>query len=185
MAVFAPTVPRDWLVVAARAPYAASTGGYAWQPRLPDEWPALAQFDPAVAAVRGLIAALPELYGADGAGIHLVGFSQGAATAYAAAMRHPGLVRGIAGLVGFAPTVGDDVRAARPLAELPVFMAVGRRDAAIPIERSLACAETLRAAGADLTYNTYDTGHKLSAQGMRDLAAWWRRIEPPRGAPSG
>jgi hypothetical protein len=38
-----------------------------------------------------------------------VGIQPGPATAYATAMQHPGLVRGIAGLVGFIPGAWGDV----------------------------------------------------------------------------
>ena len=31
----------------------------------------------------------------------------------------------------------------------------------------------LETAGADVEYHEYDTGHKLNAQGMRELKAWW------------
>jgi phospholipase/carboxylesterase len=173
MWVFARAVPADWLVVAPRGPVADVAGGWSWRARRSDEWPPLAAFDEAVAHVVRFVSALPDLYGADPDHLYLMGFSQGAATAYATAMRHPGLVRGVAGLVGFVPGDCDDAAATAPLRGLPVFMAVGRRDPLIPFDRSRACAVTLRAAGARLEAHDYDEGHRLSAQAMRDLAAWW------------
>ena len=94
-------------------------------------------------------------------------------TAYAVAMRHPGLVQGVAGLVGFVPEENANALESAPLQHLPIFMAVGKEDHLIPQERTQLCAQTLRQAQAQLTYNEYDTGHKLNAQGMRDLKAWW------------
>ncbi|MFQ5398315.1 MAG: alpha/beta hydrolase [Anaerolineae bacterium] len=173
MWIFARTAPETWLMVAPRGIKRDPRGGYAWHPRGRDEWPALHQFDDAVAAVVRFIRALPPLYGADPARIYLMGFSQGAATAYATALRHPGLVQGIAGLVGFVPVECDAALETAPLQGLPLFMAAGRNDPLIPIARTAACAQTLRDAGAQLAYHEYDTGHKLSAQGMRDLKAWW------------
>jgi phospholipase/carboxylesterase len=174
MWVFARTVPRDWLRVAPRAIKPDPEGGYTWHPRKRDEWPSRVMFDEAVAAVVKLVRALPELYHADPERLYLMGFSQGAATAYAAALQHPGLVRGIAGLVGFMPTGGEAVLSAAPLAGLPVFMAVGKRDPTIPLEMAEACARALRQAGARVEYRVYTTGHKLDAQGMRDLQRWWK-----------
>ncbi len=173
MAVFAGTLPRDWLVVAPRAPHPGPAGGFAWHPRRHDEWPALAEFDDAVDAVARLVEGLPAAYSADPARIGLMGFSQGAATAYAAALRRRGGIRAIAGIVGFVPTACAGA-AARPLERLPIFVAVGRHDPYIPLDRSRAGADTLRAAGADLSYHEYDAGHKLPAAGMRHLADWWR-----------
>jgi predicted esterase len=52
-------------------------------------------------------------------------------------------------------------------------MAAGRSDHYIPFTRTQGCAQTLRDSGADLTFRDYDTGHRLTAQGMRDLQSWW------------
>jgi phospholipase/carboxylesterase len=174
MWIFAKTLPPDWLIVAPRGIKPDPDGGYAWHPRARDEWPSLAQFDEAVAAVSRFIQALPQLYDADAEPVYLMGYSQGAATSYATAMRHPGLVQGIAGLVGFVPVECDEALETSPLLDLPIFMAVGRRDPLIPLSRTSFCAQTLVMAGANLDYREYDTGHRVSAQGMRDLKEWWR-----------
>jgi phospholipase/carboxylesterase len=179
MWVFSRVLPEEWLAVAPRGIKRDPAGGYAWHPRQRDEWPSLAMFDEAVSAVARFIEALPGLYKADPEQIYLMGFSQGAATAYATAMRNPGLVKGIAGLVGFVPVQCDDAVRIAALSELPIFMAVGRQDPLIPYTRSQACARTLRATGADLTYREYETGHRLNAQGVRDLRAWWGERIPP------
>jgi phospholipase/carboxylesterase len=173
MWVFAKTLPPDWLVVAPRGIRLDPDGGYDWRPRGKDEWPPLSAFDEAVTAVTRFIKALPDLYYADPSQIYLMGFSQGAATSYATAMQQPGLVQGIAGLVGFVPGECDDYVETAVLQDLPIFMAVGINDPTIPYEQSQRCAQTLKAAGADLTYQEYETGHKLNAQGVRDLKAWW------------
>jgi phospholipase/carboxylesterase len=173
MWIFSRTLPEEWLVVAPRGIKADPGGGFAWHPRQRDEWPPLRQFDDAVAAVVDFIQTLPELYDADSDRIYLMGFSQGAATAYTTAMRHPGLVQGIAGLVGFVPVECDAAVETKVLKGLPIFMAVGKEDPYIPFTRAQNCAQTLKESGADLTYREYDTGHRLNAQGMRDLKAWW------------
>jgi phospholipase/carboxylesterase len=171
MWVFARALPAPWLIVAPRAISPDPDGGYAWHPRKPAEWPAIALFDNAVESIAQFIRALPALYQADMQRVYLMGFSQGAAASYATALKFPGLAQGIAGLVGFVP-VGVDTHT-QPLAGLPIFMAVGRTDPTIPLEIAHVCAHTLRAAGAALDERIYDTGHKLNAEGMRDLKQWW------------
>jgi phospholipase/carboxylesterase len=173
MWIFARALPKDWLIVAPRGIRRDPAGGFDWRPRGIDEWPTLDQFDEAVTAVAGFIRTLPHLYNADPNHIYLMGFSQGAATAYATAIRHPGLVNGIAGLVGFIPTRCDSALENSPLVDLPIFMAVGKRDPLIPTERAAGCAQTLHMAGTNLEYHEYDTGHKLNAAGMLDLKSWW------------
>jgi phospholipase/carboxylesterase len=173
MWIFARTIPDSWLLVAPRGIKPDYGRGYAWHPRQRDEWPPLASFDDAVAPLAHFIRALPALYNADSNRIYLMGFSQGAATAYALAMRHRGLVRGIAGLVGFLPGNCGPAVETKALKDLPIFMAVGKEDPYIPIDRALGCAQSLRSAGAELTYREYDTGHRLNAKGIKDLKAWW------------
>lgn len=170
--VFARTLPSNWLIVAPRALKSDPDGGYSWHPRRPDHWPTLATFQEAADALRQFIRALPTLYAADPDRIYLLGFSQGAAVAYATALYHPGLAQGIAGLVGFMPE-GVEAAPAASFLSLPVFMAVGRQDPTIPLGRAQACAQILRDGGADLDYHEYDTGHKLNAAGLHDLRAWW------------
>lgn len=173
MWVFGRTLPETWLQVAPRAIKPDPDGGYAWHPRGQDEWPSLAEFDEAVTAVARFIRALPALYNADPNRIYLMGFSQGAATAYATAMRQPELVRGIAGLVGFLPEECG-LQETAVLRDLPIFMAVGKEDPLIPYQRAQQCAQSLQEAGAALTYKEYETGHRLNAAATRDLQIWWK-----------
>lgn len=148
----------------------------------PAQWPTLAMFDEGVAALERFIRALPALYNADPDRVVLMGFSQGAAVSFALALKHPQLVKAIASLVGFIPegaanlSTGAGQALQSPISDLPVFMAVGNEDKTIPLEKARETAEILRTADADLTYQEYDTGHKLNAQGSRDLASWWSRL---------
>jgi phospholipase/carboxylesterase len=174
MWIFASTVPDDWLIVAPRAIRNDPNGGYSWHVRKHDTWPTLAEFDAAVDAIVRFIRALPELYAVDAHRIYLMGFSQGTALAFATALRNPGLIKGIAGLVGFVPEGYDAETVGAPLAGLPVFMAAGRSDPRIPIERARASAEILRRAGASLEYHEYETEHKLTPDAIRDLKQWWQ-----------
>lgn len=174
MWIFAQAVPEEWLLVAPRAIKEDPRGGYSWRIRQKNEWPTLAQFDVPVGAAADFIEALPELYDADLDRLYLMGFSQGAALAFAIAMHHPHLVRGVASLVGFLPMECDDMATAAAMEGMPVFMAVGKQDPRIPYERSLSCAHTLHMAGADLDYHDYDMEHRLNAEAMRDLKAWWQ-----------
>lgn len=173
MWIFRQTLPEEWLVVAPRAIVADGDGRYSWHPRQQDEWPALSEFDTAVAMLLRFIDSLPELYNANPNQIYLMGFSQGAAASFALAMREPERVKGIASLVGFMPLGVEEAIETARLADLPVFMAVGTEDERIPLEIARECGKAVRAAGAYLEYREYDTGHKLNGEGMRKLKSWW------------
>lgn len=172
MWVFRRTVPQGWLAVAPRATLRDPAGGYSWAIGPNDEWPSVSDFDPATEAVKRFIDSLPSLYNADPERTYLMGFSQGAAVSFCTALRHPGLVQGIASLVGFVP-LADDTEFSGALADLPVFMAVGRDDHLVPPVVAHQSRDFLLAAGADLEYHEYDIGHKMTASGLRDLQAWW------------
>lgn len=173
MWIFGQTLPQDWLVVAPRATVAEGNGRYSWHPRQQDEWPTLDAFATAVDVLEQFIDELPELYEADPNQIYLMGFSQGAAAAFAVAIHTPEKVQGIASLVGFMPRQVDDAIETARLADLPVFMAAGTEDERIPLEIARECGKAVRAAGAYLEYREYETGHKLNGEGMRKLKSWW------------
>lgn len=110
MWVFSAQLPPHWLQVAPRAPLPAQPAGWAWLPRRPDEWPELARFAEAVALLEGFLLGLPAWHRVDLSRIVLVGFSQGAATAFALALRLAG--RGQAGLS--TGPLGEAIAAGRP-----------------------------------------------------------------------
>lgn len=171
MWVFRKSVPRPWLVVAPRAPL-ADHEQYSWLIQPPDQWPDLTMFAPAVAALTRFLRALPSLYNADPERLYLLGFSQGAAVSFATALTDPALVRGVAGLVGFAPNAtGAEIEGR--LNGMPVFMASGTEDRTVPYERTQHAADLLRRAGADLAYHEYPAGHKLTSAGGKDLREWF------------
>lgn len=171
MWVFRKVIPRPWLVVAPRAPL-ADHDLFSWYHQPYGEWPDLASFEPAVQALERFILALPRLYNADPERIYLMGFSQGAAVALATALQRPGLVRGVAGLVGFVPTTTEEEVSGR-LEGMPVFLATGTEDETIPYEVAQSSLALVRQSGADVEYHEYATGHKLTSAGMKDLRNWF------------
>ena len=173
MWIFKQALPKDWLLVAPRAIVQDAPNSYSWHPREQGEWPTLAKFEDAVQRVSAFIKVLPELYNADLNQLYLMGFSQGAATAFATAVSHPGWTKGIASLVGFMPLEVDDAIDDALLEDVPVFMAVGTKDDRVPVEIARECGKAVRAMGAFLEYREYETGHKLNGEGMRKLKQWW------------
>jgi phospholipase/carboxylesterase len=176
MWIFGKAVPPPWLKLAPRGLERLAADSYSWS-RIPQSgWPEMDDFAAAVSALTGFIDALPDLYQADPKQIYLMGFSQGAALAWAAAFAQPRLTQGIAGLVGFMPALPNGAAVdPQHWAGLPVFMATGLNDETMPLKVARRSADAIRNLGAELAYHEYDTGHKLDAAGMSDLRQWWRR----------
>jgi phospholipase/carboxylesterase len=173
MWIFKHTIPENWLLIAPRAPEVDPRGAYSWDVRPEGQWPTYEDLLPGAIALLDFIHALPNEYDVDWNNLYLMGFSQGAAISLVAAMQDDVPLLGVAALVGFLPNI--DIAVAVALRDMPIHMAVGREDESIPLKLSERSAKTLVEIGARLDYRAYDIGHKLNAQGMRDLKTWWAR----------
>ena len=162
MWAFESTLPRGAAVFSPRAPFAAQSG-YGWM--LDSD---AASFEMGLAALHEFVVGLPAAFAVDPARLVLMGFSQGAALALSA----PELARGAALLAGFLPDQALAWAAPGRLAGRRILNLHGERDETIPVEAARRARAVLAEAGASLTYGEYPVGHKLSAQGMRDLKAW-------------
>lgn len=177
MLVFAGKLPQTAWLVAPRGQYAAVQDGYSWYPPgRRSVWPGLDVFRPAVQSLLDLIT--PENFpGASLEQVDLVGFSQGAALAYAFALLHPHKVRAVAGMAGFLPDgVATFLGSDKPLSGKPIFVTHGSQDTIVPVEMARRGVEFLQQAGAEVTYCEDDVGHKLSADCFSSLEAFWKRL---------
>lgn len=109
--------------------------------------------------------------------IVLMGFSQGCAMALFTGLRHPQRLAGLVALSGYLPMVAataTEVSAAST--DLPVFMAHGRQDDVVTMDRALAARDTLSALGLPHEWHEYDMGHEVSIEEIRDINAWLLRV---------
>lgn len=166
--VFSRSAGPGWLIVAPRAPLRADDLGYTWHhfnagKTDPDTMAA------ALAKLTRFVEGLAEVYPADRNRLVLLGFSQGAAMAYAFAASQPqSPLIGLAALGGYVP--GTVTLPA--LNGLPVLMLHGTRDETISITLARKNHADLTGAGATVTYVEDDVGHKVSAMQMRELGTW-------------
>ncbi len=106
----------------------------------------------------------------------VMGFSQGAALAYVLAGLFPERVGALAALSGFIPSGAEAVLAAGALDGKVAFVAHGRQDDMVPIERARRAAAQLRAAGAQVTFCETDGGHKVSRECLRSMEAFFAAL---------
>jgi phospholipase/carboxylesterase len=174
MWVFTPRLPANWLLIAPRGLYPAPQGGYAWHTAL-KIWPSLEHFQATVDALYQWLTPA-QFPAADFSELHLVGFSQGAALAYAFTLSHPERVASLSALSGFMPEGVVLEPSNRRLTGLPVFITHGTKDLLVPVDRARQAVETFDLAGAHVTYCEHDVGHKLNASCFRGLEAFLREL---------
>jgi phospholipase/carboxylesterase len=109
--------------------------------------------------------------------IVLAGFSQGGAIALQTALRHPQRLAGILALSTYLPlakTLEKEASAAN--SDLPIFMAHGRSDDIIPLERAQAARKHLEALGYPVEWHEYPMAHSVCAPEIGEIAAFLTRV---------
>ena len=176
MWVFARNFPADYWIAAPRAPYAAPEGGYSWRPlpAVTNGRPSLDDLSEAARALIGLVDAYQAQIGVDASRFDVMGFSQGAAMSNVLSCLHPERIRKAGILAGFMPSGMEPVVLKKPLAGKSMFVTHGTQDKLVPIDRARASMALLEQAGANLTYCEAEVGHKVSADCLRALEAFFK-----------
>jgi phospholipase/carboxylesterase len=109
--------------------------------------------------------------------IVLAGFSQGGAVALHTGLRHAERLAGILALSTYLPLAGSLVpeHSAANLG-VPLFMAHGRFDDIIPIERARQSRVALEGLGCKVEWREYAMPHAVCGEEIADIAAWLRAV---------
>lgn len=175
MWVFVRRFPRNYWVLAPRAPYLAQPAGYSWRGEgvEPGHQPAFDDFRPAVAGLIGLADAYAAANDIDDREFDAIGFSQGAAVVNALALLHPARVGRLGILAGFMPPGAESLIQGKPLEGKPCFVAHASRDDRVNIEDARRSVRLLEQAGARVTFCEDEVGHKIGAGCLRSLEAFF------------
>jgi phospholipase/carboxylesterase len=172
MWIFTRQLPASYAMLAPRGPVTIRSGGFGWvpgveAPEAPGDWPNLADFTPAVDALISQVDLWLTANQLKVDTFDLMGFSQGAALAYAITLLHPDRVGRVAALAGFLP----DLEGPPPptLRGKPVYIAHGRNDPTVPVSYARQAVQRLEAAGARITCCESDAEHRLSAECLHGL----------------
>ena len=100
----------------------------------------------------------------------LGGFSQGCAIALGAGLRHRERLAALVGMSGYLP-LASTIAAERSdaNASTPIFLAHGRRDPVIGLDRAAASRDALASLGHDVEWHDYPMEHSVSAEEVADL----------------
>jgi phospholipase/carboxylesterase len=105
--------------------------------------------------------------------IVLAGFSQGCAMALLTGLRHGEKLGGIVGLSGYLPLAATTA-AERHSANTatPIFLAHGRMDPVVPLDRALASRDALKSLGYQVEWHEYPMAHSVCMEEISDLNRW-------------
>jgi phospholipase/carboxylesterase len=109
--------------------------------------------------------------------IVLMGFSQGCAMTLMTGLRHAERLAGLVGLSGYLPLAAQTAsERSAANADVPIFLAHGRDDPMIGIDRALASRDALRALGHAVEWHDYAMPHSVCMDEIADLNRWLHRV---------
>jgi phospholipase/carboxylesterase len=171
MWILANPLPKDYYMLAPRAPVLLGEDQYSWH-EIEPQWPDINQYQQLADQLLERVDQWAEQNMVDVKEYDVLGFSQGAVMAYALALLYPERIGRIAAIAGFIPQSWKSQFADDFTVNKPIFVAHGKQDDIIPIEKAHQAAEWLKEKGAQVSFCEADTGHKLSANcfnGMGDF----------------
>ena len=109
--------------------------------------------------------------------IVLGGFSQGCAMTLLAGLRYPQRLGGLAALSGYLP-LADTTAAERHAAnaDVPIFMAHGKRDGVITLDRAVASRDALNKLGYRIEWHEYPMEHSVCMEEVQAIDSWLRQV---------
>jgi phospholipase/carboxylesterase len=172
MWIFARKLPAQVAVIAPRGLYNTPEGGYTWREIRPGTWslPAMNDLLPSAESLINFIDDWSQSGGVIVNQIDIIGFSQGAALSYAIALFYPERIRALAALSGFLPDGAEDMIERHILAGKSIFIAHGRQDNTVPVEKARRAVAILEGSGAQVKYCESDDGHKVSLDCFSEMA---------------
>ena len=109
--------------------------------------------------------------------IVLMGFSQGCAMTLLTGLRHAERLAGLVGLSGYLPLAAHTAaERSTANADVPIFLAHGRDDPMIALDRATASRDALRALGYAIEWHDYAMPHSVCMEEIADLNRWLLRV---------
>ena len=177
---FAQYLPKNYHIIALRAPIVLAEGSYAWYTITFDEDMNKWSNDEEGIQSRNLIISNIEHHlkrlNSSKKNVDLLGFSQGAILSWSLGMSYPKSINRIMALSGFYNPKLDQ-ESSESKADLKCFSSHGIIDPVIPVAHTRIGIDSLREKGVSVAYKEYDAPHTISPDNFRDLLQWLQSKE--------
>lgn len=109
--------------------------------------------------------------------IVLMGFSQGCAMTLMTGLRQPQKLAGLIGLSGYLPIAATTEAERNPAnQDTPIFLAHGRLDPVVPIDRAIASRDLLQQLGHSVEWHEYPIPHSVSPEEIADIDVFLKKV---------
>jgi len=163
----------DFIYAAPCAPYPMAGGpepGYSWTLREKEMGEKTLRMDEAY--ITSLPLEILKSWNVDTTQVYLLGFSQGASTAYFIGLNHPERFRGVIAFGGWLDTAMVSAEALKKAKGMRVFIAHGKSDQTVPLEASQDAYKRLKDADLDVQLNQFEGGHEVPIQTLQFAIEW-------------
>lgn len=172
MWILAKPLPKHFTMLSPRAPVKLGDNQYSWHEIKP-QWPGLDHYQALTEGLLTRVDAWVKRHTPDVTGYDILGFSQGGVMAYALGILHPDRIRRIAAIASFLPQSWISHLNQKTLKDKRFFIAHGTKDEIVPVQKAHQAAQWLQENGADVTFCTADTGHKIRANCFNGLGTFF------------
>jgi phospholipase/carboxylesterase len=172
---FAKYLPKQYHIIALRAPIVLGEGSYAWYTITFDsdmnKWSDDVEGIQSRDLIHFNIKHHLKRINSSSEKVDLLGFSQGAILSWSLGLTYPKSINKIMALSGFFnPNLVKETT--EHTKDLKCFSSHGIIDPVIPVEHTRAGIDALREKGLDIEYKEYDAPHTISPDNFRDLINW-------------
>ncbi len=174
---FASELPKELLIISARAPLTINYGSYAWYTIHFDTTNGkFSDTDEAIEAreqISIFIDQIIEKYNVNKNKVFLLGFSQGTILSYSVALNYPNKVQNIIALSGYInQDLIPETLSEKDYSNLDFFISHGTVDQVIPVDWAQNAPEFLNKLNIKNCYQEYMVGHGVAPQNFYDFKKW-------------
>lgn len=179
------TIGDKFYVFSLRAPFKGKDVGYAWYDLnfLPNKQLSYnyEQLGESKAKILSFISNACKTYKADSNRVILMGFSQGAITAYEIALTNPKKIKGVIALSGrMLEETKQGLTDQKEAQKLKLFIGHGYSDNIIDIKEAEKANEFLTSKGfKEISFKRYEMPHSISGGELNDIKTWLKKFSDP------